>query len=322
MALEMLANMCCGEVQNWEENSTEDSDCDETEEMIHDEEEMDLENIAGTKIPCALIETINSSNILDQVLGKANLPAENVQDILKSPQGIQNDGEMVLQMLKTLQSKAFLCLNNIFDSVPLEDLGGPDKIFQVWKDLGTLSLSFTDEAVVESATSAMRASTQKLSSALKCMEQIGYQEIEQLTEYGAKHTSATVRTNIVSILGTIGQSTACQMETKEPSASHVSIAKFLIEAASRDVELRVVAEALDKLFDMFAEDYTDKLCASTQLVGRLKQMQTGFKVKINMHAKQKCDPETRAMAVMARTNLTRFIKYKEKRGRLNQNGKN
>ena len=112
------------------------------------------------------------------------------------------------------------------------------------------------------------------------------------------------------------------METKEPSASHVSIAKFLIEAASRDVELRVVAEALDKLFDMFAEDYTDKLCASTQLVGRLKQMQTGFKVKINMHAKQKCDPETRAMAVIARTNLTRFIKYKEKRGRLNQNGKN
>ena len=321
MALEMLANMCCGEVQNWEEISTEDSDSDETEEMIHGEEEMDLENVA-VKVPSALIETINSLNTLDQVLGKANLPAENVQDILKSPQGIQNDGELVLQMLKTLQSKAFLCLNNIFDSVPLEDLGGPDKIFQVWKDLGTLSLSSNDEAVVESATSAMRASTQKLSSALECLEQIGYQEIEQLTEYGAKHTNATVRTNIVSILGTIGQSTACQMERQEPSASHVSIGKFLIEAASQDVELRVVAEALDKLFDMFAEDYTDKLCASIQLVCRLKQLQTGFKVKINMHAKQKYDPETRAMAVMAKTNLTRFIRYKEKRGRLGQNGKN
>ena len=28
MALEMLANMCCGEVQNWEEISTEDSESD------------------------------------------------------------------------------------------------------------------------------------------------------------------------------------------------------------------------------------------------------------------------------------------------------
>ena len=113
------------------------------------------------------------------------------------------------------------------------------------------------------------------------------------------------------------------METKEFSTSHVTISKFLIEAATRDVEVRVVAEALDKLFDMFSEDYTDKLCASVQLVGRLKQLQTGFKVKINMQAKQKChDPETHAMAVMAKTNLTRFIKYKEKQGRHHQKAKN
>ena len=177
MALEMLANVCCGEVQNWEEISTEeDSDCDEPEEVL--EESMDIEN---TKISPVLIETMNAQKILDQVLAKAILPAENVQEILKSSSGfVQHDGEMVLQLLKTLQSKAFLCLNNIFDVVPLEDLGGSDKLFQVWKDLGTLALSAElDEVVLESATSAMRASTQKLQTS-KCLEQIGQPEIEQL----------------------------------------------------------------------------------------------------------------------------------------------
>ena len=145
--------------------------------------------------------------------------------------------------------------------------------------------------------------------------------MDQLAEYGAKHNNASIRTNIVAILGTIGQSLAVQLENGGQLGSlHLTISRFLLEAASRDVELRVVAEALDKVFDMFSEDHTDKLCAQVQVVQRLKQLQPGLKVKINMNRKnQRTDPDTHAMAVMAKTNLTRFIKYKEQH-RKSQNG--
>ena len=316
MALEILANLCCGEVNDWEETSaSEESDDEEGNEMR--DEDMDLE---PTKMSSILLEAIKSHEFLDKVLSKAKLPAENVQDILKSPTGLQQDGGMVLQMLQTLQSKTFLCLNNLIEAVSMEDLGGENKLFQVWKDLGSLSLSANSEQVVESATSAMRASTQKLTDS-KLLHQIGSQEVDQLAEYGAKHNNASIRTNIVAILGTIGQCLATQLETSnQPGPLHLTISRFLLEAASRDVELRVVAEALDKVFDMFSEDYTDKLCAQVQVVQRLKQLQPGLKVKINMNRKnQRNDPDTNAMAMMAKTNLTRFIKYKEQH-RKSQNG--
>ena len=318
MALEILANLCCGEVNEWEEASHSEESDDDTEESAMKEEDMALE---PSNMSSILLEAIKAHGILEKVLYKAKLPADNVQEILMSSIGLQHDGSMVLQMLQTLQSKAFLCLNNLIEYVPIEDLGGEDKLFQVWKDLGSLSLSANSEQVIESATSAMRASTQKLLPS-KILHQIGGQEVDQLAEYGAKHKNASIRTNVVAILGTIGQSIAAQLETTSQAGPlHLTISMFLLEAASRDVELRVVAEALDKLFDMFSEDFTDELCAQVQVVQRLKQLQPGLKVKINMNRKnQKSDPDTHAMAVMAKTNLTRFIKYKDQRYKKSQNG--
>jgi hypothetical protein len=40
----------------------------------------------------------------------------------------------------------------------------------------------------------------------------------------------------------------------------VPIVNFLLEAATKDVDLRVVAEAIDKVIDIFSEDETDKFC--------------------------------------------------------------
>ena len=168
MALEILANLCCGEVNEWEETSASEESDDEEESEIKGED-MDLE---PTKVSSIMLEAIKSHDILDKVLCKAKLPAENVQEILKSSLGLQYDGGMVLQMLQTLQSKTFLCLNNLIEAVSMEDLGGEEKLFQVWKDLGSLSLTANSDQVVESATSAMRASTQKL-TASKLLHQIG-----------------------------------------------------------------------------------------------------------------------------------------------------
>ena len=144
------------------------------------------------------------------------------------------------------------------------------------------------------------------------MNQLSPEDLQKLAEIGGNSSNSNVRVNIVHLLGTIGQSCTQNDQVR------ISVANFLTEAATRDVELRVVAEALDKIFDMFAEDDTDKLCSQSGLIGKLKKLQPGFKTKMSLYKQQKKfqdnnHGETMAMANMVKNNLGRFIKYKEKR---------
>ena len=171
----------------------------------------------------------------------------------------------------------------------------------------------------------MRAATQKLcSSKAPQLNSMTSSELRQMLEFGAKSQNSSVRTNIVHIAGSMGQFASLKLETMPAAAAESSmtleiegmelIAKFLIEAASRDTELRVVSEALDKIFDMFAEDYTDPFCKHVDLCRHLKQLQPGLKIKMGiLKRKEGGRSENLAMASMAKTNLVRFIKYKEKR---------
>jgi hypothetical protein len=329
-ALELLTNCCCEDGQDWEEmaSETESNESDEIEDDILDRPEAAVmyENESGSPrmMPIVLLEAIISRGILAKVLAKATLPAENVQEILKSAQGIRCDGPMVLQMAKTLQARAFLCLNNLIEAMTIEDLGGCESLFGLWTNLGALCLSkeAQSDQITEAATSAMRAVTQRLSAAKSTqMEALAQTDVEKMLEFGANHNISSVRINVVHIAGSIGHLVINQLNSgASASEGTKQIAKFLIEAAARDVDLRVVAEALDKIFDMFAEDYTDPLCVEVALVSRLKQLQPGLKVKMNMAKQKRGDQETLALADMARLNLLRFIKYKEKTARSKANG--
>ena len=91
-------------------------------------------------------------------------------------------------------------------------------------------------------------------------------------------------------------------------------AQFLLDAAAKDADIRVVAEALDKIFDMFAEDYTDALCVQISLVNQLKKILPSLKVKMGLVKKgkrQEVQESFLPVVNIAKTNLIRFIKYKE-----------
>ena len=146
-SLEILTNLCCDQDSNL---SAENSDIDDDDESINDGIEendmngqngdnMDFENVSN--LSPVVLEAIKAGQLLSKVLNKAVLPAENVLEILKGGLGKKNDGLMVLQMVQTLQSKAFLCLHNLFEALTIDDLGGNEAIFEVWKNLGTLSLA-------------------------------------------------------------------------------------------------------------------------------------------------------------------------------------
>ncbi len=270
---------------------------------------MDAETSVEEKVsavPTVLLEAISSHGLMKKVIAKATYPAENVQEILNSSHGKKYDGPMVMKMVSSLRSRAFLCLNNLFEAVTIDDLGGADSLFEVWTNLGQLVF----ESNADEASSAMRAATEKLVEAKSPqLEQLAITDLQKLLEFGAKQTEASVRTNVVVIAGSLGM-----LFVNKSNDKAKLIAQFLVEAATRDVECRVIAEALDKIFDVFAEDDTDELFVELDLLSKLKQMQPGLKVKINMLKRNRGqDQETHGLVNMAKTNLVRFIKYKEKR---------
>ena len=80
---------------------------------------------------------------------------------------------------------------------------------------------------------------------------------------GAASTDIGVRMNIVNIAGNIAMlhiNKTVHPTTEAQTAQLTPIIQFLLEAAARDVDLRVVAESLDKIIDIFTEDETDQFC--------------------------------------------------------------
>ena len=171
----------------------------------------------------------------------------------------------------------------------------------------------------------MRATTQKLFEA-KCHQPFNtvcQSDVERMIQFGATHPEANIRINLVQIIGNIGTLSTLTDVGKNLSQSSGLLAQFLLDAAAKDTDIRVVTEALDKIFDMFAEDTTDMLCAQMNLVNQLKKILPSLKVKIGLVKKGKrqgVDENFLPIVNIAKTNLIRFIKYKGNRQMLNSNG--
>lgn len=172
-----------------------------------------------------------------------------------------------------------------------------------------------DLDLLDAATSAMRALTQKLTEmkSAKLARGVTTNDLSKMIEFGARSTEPSVRANIVEIAGLIGLSSVSSGTESQATASCVG--QFLLESAAKETSLRVAAEALDKIFDMFAEDETDDLALELGLVPKMKAVMPGFKVKMAQQ-KKSLGKEHYPIVQMAKQNLVRFIKYKEKRPKL------
>merc|ERR1719414_1159942 len=106
----------------------------------------------SSNIPTIILEAFVSNNLVSKVLSKANFPAENVCEILReetlgrSKSKDKIGGHIILKMLSTLRSRAFLCVNNMLGSnLTVEDLGGSQALFAVWSNLGVLCFMDTEK---------------------------------------------------------------------------------------------------------------------------------------------------------------------------------
>lgn len=300
IALEIITNICCSE-DDWEEVDTSESSSDEMSVDVNMEETS--ENFSSSDVSTEVQNAITSNHIFTKVLQKIE-PVE----IVPLLQNIDKQTD-ILKSFERLQIYALLCCNNLVSSLEITFLGGMDNLHTVWSGLVKLASSqivMKNLELLEAVTSCMRAVVQKLADleSPKLLE-VSPQDLQFLYEMEQQCGQSDIKVNAVRIVSTIGCVFAKQLQ---PNSFLKDVGMFLLEICCKENDLRVIAESLDAMFDVFGEDHLDPIVREIQMVEKLKTLLPSLKSQIQN--KKKSLGEHYPVISTSRINLIRFIKYK------------
>ncbi|XP_026070955.1 HEAT repeat-containing protein 3-like [Carassius auratus] len=306
-SLEIIGNMCC---------SDEPSD-DEWEEMSSsDESEMCAGGMSDTNsslfsplcLSAELHTILLNHSIPQQVLKKAEFPSAAALELCsKYP-----TWKCLLKKMHRVQCRALTCLHNILSSVDTESLGGASGLQVVAQHLSSLVFSsaesLKDEEFLEAVTSALRSLLQIMATKNipQCMTP---HQLMSFCEAATSCELVSVRVNALAILGITGSSLSKEKNTADTLQL---IGNALLNIAMKDSNLVVCGEALDALFDVFADgDEAEKAGKNINLLSSLKAFQPGFRAKLRKEGRGKYSPDQLCVLDNIRINLKRFISYLE-----------
>ncbi|XP_010151912.1 PREDICTED: HEAT repeat-containing protein 3 [Eurypyga helias] len=311
-ALEIIVNMCC----------SEDPSDDEWEELSSsDESDLFMENSynEGSGLlmsPLCLSAEVNSAflnNLIPKkILEKTAFPNSVALDIcMHNP-----SWKPLIKKLNAVQCRALTCLHSILLVSDVDCLGGASALQSLAQHLSQLVFSKTelptDTEFLEAITSALRALLQTMASKniSQCMTP---EQLLALCEAGIHSSNASVRVNVVGILGISGSVLAKGQDTAETLKM---IGKFLLEVAMKESSLVVAGEALDALFDVFADGKeAEKAAVQIKLLPALKEFQPVFKMRMRKEGKGQYSTDQLCVLDNVKMNLRRFIAYQETLGK-------
>lgn len=306
-SLEIIVNMCC---------SDEPSD-DEWEEMSSsDESEMCADGMSDTNsslfsplcLSAELHTVLLNHSIPQQVLKKAEFPSAAALELFSK----DSSWKCLLKKMQRVQCRALTCLHNILSSMDTESLGGASGLQAVAQHLSSLVFSsaevLKDEEFLEAVTSALRSllqimATKNISQCMTPHQLMGFCEAATSCDL------VSVKVNALAILGITGSSLAKEKNTADTLQL---IGNALLNVATKDANLVVCGEALDALFDVFADgDEAEKVGKNIDLLSSLKALQPGFRAKLRKEGRGKYSPDQLCVLDNIRINLKRFIGYLE-----------
>ncbi|NXD76057.1 HEAT3 protein, partial [Halcyon senegalensis] len=312
-ALEIIVNMCC----------SEDPSDDEWEELSSsDESDLFMENSynEGSGLlmsPLCLSDEVNSAflnNLIPKkILEKTAFPNSVALDIcMHNP-----SWKPLIKKLNAVQCRALMCLHSILLVSDVDCLGGASALQSLAQHLSQLVFSKpelpTDTEFLEAITSALRALLQTMASKNISQQCMTPEQLLLLCEAGVHSSNASVRVNVVSILGISGSVLAKGQDTAETLKM---IGKFLLEVAMKESSLVVAGEALDALFDVFADGKeAEKAAVQIKLLPALKEFQPVFKMRMRKEGKGQYSTDQLCVLDNVKMNLRRFIAYQETLGK-------
>ncbi|KAL2077037.1 hypothetical protein ACEWY4_026541 [Coilia grayii] len=303
-SLEVIVNMCCSEDPSddeWEEASSSD------------ESEVCADGVCeggSLQSPLCLSAEVHSAlihhSVPQKVLKKAEFPSPAAVDAC----GRDPSWRSLIKKMQRVQCRALTCLHNILAAMDTEALGGAAGLQTVAQHLASLVFSSSDvlkeEEFLEAVTSALRSLLQIMASKNipQCMSP---QQLMSVCEAATRCDVMSVRVNALAILGITGSTLA--KETGSADTLQM-IGTALLSVASKDPNLVVCGEALDALFDVFADGAEAESAArSIRLLASLKALQPVFKAKLRKEGKGNYSPEQLCVLDNIKVNLRRFIGY-------------
>ncbi|KAM7146505.1 HEAT repeat-containing protein 3 [Macrochelys suwanniensis] len=310
-ALEIIVNMCCSEDPSddeWEELSSSDESDLFMENSYNEGSGQPMSPLClSAEVHAALMNNLIPKKILE----KTAFPNSVAVDICThSP-----SWKPLIRKMNTVQCRALMCLHSILLVSDVDCLGGASTLQSLAQHLSQLVFSQpefpTHTEFLEAITSAMRALLQTMASKniSQCMTP---EQLMTLCEAGIHSSNISVRVNVVSILGIAGSVLAKVEDTAETLKM---IGKFLLEVAMKDSSLVVAGEALDALFDVFADGIeAEKAAVQIKLLPALKEFQPVFKMRMRKEGKGQYSTDQLCVLDNVKMNLRRFIAYQETLG--------
>ncbi|KAM7406446.1 hypothetical protein PAMP_000821 [Pampus punctatissimus] len=299
-SLEIIVNMCCSDDPSddeWEETSSSDES-----EMGADGLCDGLSNLMS---PLCLSAEVHGALINHSIPEKAN----------KYPTAFSHKQtcNTSVSKMQRVQFRALTCLHSILSTMDAESLGGAAALQGAAQHLSTLVFGAAglpkEEEFLEAVISAMRSLLQMIASK-NIPQHMTLQQLMSLSEAATRCEVVSVRVNAVAILGITGSTLAKEKGTAEALKM---IGNALLQIATRDADLVVNGEALDALFDVFADgDEAETAAKNIQLLPALKALQPVFKAKIRKEGRGKYTPQQLCVLDNIKVNLRRFIGYLEK----------
>ncbi|KAK3510297.1 hypothetical protein QTP70_033740 [Hemibagrus guttatus] len=306
-SLEIIVNMCC---------SDEPSD-DEWEEMSSsDESEICADGVADGNsslfsplcLSAELHTTLLNYSIPQEVLKKAEFPSHAALDVC----GRNPAWKCLIKKMHRVQCRALTCLHNMLAVMDVEGLGGAAGLQAVAQHLSSLIFSsadvLKDEEFLEAVTSAMRSLLQIMASrnVPQCMSP---QQLMSVCEAALQCDVVSVRVNALAILGITGSTLA---KDKGSAETLQLIGNALLGVASKDTNLVACGEALDALFDVFADgEEAEQAARNINLLAALKALQPAFTAKIRKEGRGSYSPDQLCVLDNVKINLRRFVGYLE-----------
>ncbi|XP_015274745.1 PREDICTED: HEAT repeat-containing protein 3 [Gekko japonicus] len=306
-ALEIIVNMCCNEEPSddeWEELSSSD----ESDAFLENSYEEGGKLMSPLCLSAEVHTALMNHLVPKKILGKTAFPNSAAVDICaRSPAW-----KPLIKKLNMVQYRALTCLHSILLVSDVDCLGGASVLQSLAQHLSQLIFSqpeFSKQTeFLEAVTSALRALLQMMASnnISQCTTP---EQLMTLCEAGIQSDNVGVRVNVVSILGIAGSVLSKLEDTVETLKM---IGKFLLEVATKDLSLVVAGEALDALFDVFADGKeAERAAEQIKLLSALKEFQPVFRLRMRKEGKGQYSTDQLCVLDNVKLNLRRFIAYLE-----------
>nr|XP_057945547.1 HEAT repeat-containing protein 3 [Doryrhamphus excisus] len=302
-SLEIIVNMCCSDDPSddeWEESSSSD------------ESEITADGFSNLMSPLCLSAEVHGAiinhNIPQKVLKKTQFPGQEAMDLCRQT---PYWGSLIKKMQR-VQSRALTCLHSMLSSMDADSLGGAGALQEAALHLSSLVFGAAeiprDEEFLEAVISAMRSLLQ-MTASKNIPQVISLQQLMSLSEVAARSQVISVRVNAVAILGITGGTLA---KEKGSAETLQMIGNALLQVATKDADLVVNGEALDALFDVFADgDEAETAAKNIQLLPALRTLQPVFKAKLRKAGRDAYSPQQLCVLNNVKVNLRRFVGYLE-----------